>query len=70
MKQKFTVTGMTCKPHSAVGAAGTPRTLNLRGRNESVLAPRFCDPQNACARPRARALPRLAEQAIPEVMFR
>ena len=65
MKQKFTVTGMTCMPHGMSHAAGTPVLFHLRGRSRSALAPRFCLRQNACARLTARALSRLAEQVMP-----
>ena len=65
MKQKFTVTGMTCIPRDMSHAAGTPFLFHLRGRSESALAPRFCLRQNACARLTARALSRLAEQVMP-----
>ena len=67
MKQKFNVTGMTCPPSGGHAAAGAPRGFDLRGRNEFALAPRFCLRQNTWTRRSARALTRLAEQAIPEV---
>ena len=66
MKQKFTVSGMTCLPHGMSHAAGTPFLFHLRGRSESALAPRFCLRQNSWARLTARALPRLAEQVMPK----
>lgn len=66
MKQKFTVTGMTCSPSGGIAAAGAPREFHLRGRSEFAPAPRFCLRQNACTRRSARALTRLAEQAMPE----
>lgn len=67
MKQKFTVTGMTCPPSSGYTAVGAPRGFNLRGRSEFALAPRFCRRQNTCARHLARALSCVAEQVMPEV---
>ena len=67
MKQKFTVTGMTRPPNVGSAAIGAPRVFNLRGRNESALAPRFFLRKNTCSRHSARALPRLAEQIMPEV---
>ena len=63
MKQKFTVTGMTCSPSGGIAAAGAPREFHLRGRSEFAPAPRFCLRQNACTRRSARALTRHAEQA-------
>ena len=65
MKQKFTVTGMTCVPHGMFHAAGAPLDDHMRGRNEFALAPRFCPRQNAWTRLTARALARRAEQAMP-----
>ena len=63
MKQKFTVTGMTCAPHGMSHAMGTPSAPHLRGRSGSALAPRFCPKgQNACTRLTARG----AEQVMPE----
>ena len=67
MRQKFTVTGMTCPPHNGHAVVGPPRGFHLRGQNEFALAPRFCLWQNACTRHSARALPRVAEQVMPEV---
>ena len=61
MKQKFTVTGMTCVPHGMFHAAGAPLDNHMRGRNKFALAPR----QNAWTRLTARALARRAEQAMP-----
>ena len=67
MKQKFTVTGMTCPPNSGYAAVGAPRGFDLRGRNEFALAPRFCNRQNTCTRHLARALSCVAEQITSEV---
>ncbi len=64
MKQKFTVTGMTCPP-MGVATHGAPRGLHLRGQSESALAPRFCRRQNTCTRRSARGLAPLAEQFMP-----
>ena len=65
MKQKFTVTGMTCVPHGMFHAAGSPLAEHMRGRNGFALAPRFCLRQNAWTRLTARALARWAKQAMP-----
>ena len=66
MKQKFTVTGMTCVPHGMFHAVGAPLADHMRGRNGFALAPRFCLRQNAWTRLTARALARRAEQAMPQ----
>lgn len=63
MKQKFNVTGMTCKPHDICDAAGTPFSFTCAGGVNPPLRQGFAPRGKTLV----RATRRVDEQFMPEV---